>query len=454
MPYSPAVNRLVLCALAMLATSQARADGIAIVGGSPRAIGRAGAAVVGDDGGGALLINPAAMARRDTTRLEAAVATVEDDLRWQTDAAGAPVSRGQAGSRLMPLAAVIGAIGHWVVGAGAMTSAISERSLARPSGDRADLGASFDYRYTGIAGGYRRDTLTVGVARRIGSSLALGVSLGASQVNVTEYRRIWAGFAVRGPVGDPASDVDLVLEATDRLAASAVAGLLYAPEAPIELAASVGWARTVTLDGTIHAIGNPPDGPSIVETAPPRAQLVVRQPLSVRAGGRYVGDRLVLELDGELWLAPPGADQASWSVHGVRIVDSSGMSTYLDRVASRISQDTHVAMRVALDVELIPGFLWATGGYAHATPATPASRLSPSFGDLGGHTLGLGLEATSGDFTVTLGWSRTWSPPTRAPSALQIDNPFMAGSGPVYPGSYTGALDQIGVLVELELSRK
>src|SRR5262249_52708015 len=66
----PPVRRSVLCALVALAPAQGRADGIAIVGGSPRAIGRAGAATVGDDGGGALLINPAAMARRDTTRAQ------------------------------------------------------------------------------------------------------------------------------------------------------------------------------------------------------------------------------------------------------------------------------------------------------------------------------------------------------------------------------------------------
>src|SRR5262245_37924698 len=54
----PAVNRAVMCALVALAPARAHADGIAIVGGSPRAIGRAGAATVGDDGGGALLINP------------------------------------------------------------------------------------------------------------------------------------------------------------------------------------------------------------------------------------------------------------------------------------------------------------------------------------------------------------------------------------------------------------
>jgi hypothetical protein len=122
-------------------------------------------------------------------------------------------------------------------------------------------------------------------------------------------------------------------------------------------------------------------------------------------------------------------------------------------VPSRISQHTHVALRVAVDVELIPGFLWATAGYAMSTLGTPAARLSPSFGDLGGHTLGLGLESTAAGVTVTLGWSRTWSLATSAPTALKLDNPFESGDGPVYSGTYDGSLDQIGVLLELELGR-
>src|SRR6185436_15685327 len=81
MPYIPVVDRHVVCALVALAPAQAHADGIAIVGGSPRAIGRAGAATVGDDGGGALLINPAAMARRDTTRGQIGVAVLDDTMQ-------------------------------------------------------------------------------------------------------------------------------------------------------------------------------------------------------------------------------------------------------------------------------------------------------------------------------------------------------------------------------------
>lgn len=446
--------RRVVCALVALAPAQLHADGIAIVGGSPRAIGRAGAATLGDDGGGALLINPAAMARRDTTRAQLGVAVVEDAVQWQSDTEASALSSGQAGSRLAPLGAAIGALGNWILGAGVMTAVVSERSLPRPGDAQGSLGSAYNYRYAGIAGAYRRDTFALGAARRIGDSIALGLSLGVSQVSVTEQRRIWAGFGVREKIGDPATDVDIRLAATDRFAASAVAGVMYAPDdTQIELGASVAWARTVQLDGNVYATGGPPLGPSIKYSASPRSSLEVAQPLAIRAGGRYVGDRIVAELDGDLWIAPPGSDSATWHVSGVRVVDASSSLVHVDlrQIPSRISQDTRVAMRTAVDVELIAGFLWATAGYAYSTPGTPASRLSPSFGDLGGHTLGLGLETTAGGATVTFGWSRTWSLATKAPTVLQLDNPFQAGDGPVPPGTYDGSLDQIGILLEAEL---
>jgi hypothetical protein len=449
------VHRCVVCALVALAPAQLHADGIAIVGGSPRAIGRAGAATVGDDGGGALLINPAAMARRDTTRAQLGAAVIEDAVQWQSDAEASALSSGQAGSRLAPLGAVIGALGNWILGAGVMTAAVSERSLPRPGDALAPLGTAYNYRYAGIAGAYRRDTLALGAARRLGDSFALGLSLGGSHVSVTEQRRIWAGFGGREKIGDPVADVDLRLSATDRFSASAVAGLMYAPDdTQIELGASVAWMGTVRLDGSAAAVGGSPLGPSITYPCSPRSSLVVPQPLAVRAGGRYVGDRVVAELDGDLWIAPPGSDASTWHVSGIRVVDASASQVFADlqRLPSRISQDTRVAMRTAVDVELIAGFLWATAGYAYSTLGTPASRLSPSFGDLGGHTLALGLETTAGGVTVTFGWSRTWSLATKAPTALRLDNPFTeAGDGPVPPGTYDGSLDQIGILVEVEI---
>jgi len=447
------VIRRVICVVVALAPAQALADGLAVVGGSPRAIGRAGAATVGDDGGGALLVNPAAMARRDAARGQIGIAVVDDSLEWQSDTDAAPLSKGQGPAQLAPLGAAIGALGSWILGAGMMTTGVSQRALPRPSDATDGLMSFYDYRYAGIAGSYRRDTLAIGAARRIGDSLAFGVSLGASQVRVKEQRRIWAGFGGRDAIGGAGEDVDLVLEGTDRFAASAVAGLLYAPgSTPIELGASIAWTDTVNLDGSLTADAYPPRGPMIDYTFAPRSSLKVRQPLAVRAGGRYLGDRVVAELDGDLWVAPSGADSATWWVHGVRVTDSSGVPVDLQTIPSRISQHTHLALHSAVDVELIPGFLWATGGYAYSSLGTPAGRLSPSFGDLGGHTVGLGLETTAGGFTVTLGWSRTWALTSKAPSVLQLDNPFAAGDGPVMPGTYGGSLDQIGILVEAEFA--
>jgi hypothetical protein len=454
MPYIRLVNRRVICAIVALTAAHARADGIAIVGGSPRAIGRAGAAVVGDDGGGALLINPATIARRDTTRGQIGIAVVEDSVEWQSTTQAAPLSTGQAGSRLAPIGAVVAAVGPWIVGGGMMTAGVSDRALARP-GDVGAISAGYDYRYAGIAGGYRRDTMTIGAARRLGSSVALGLSLGLSRVTAAEHRCVWAGFGGRGLelIGKPESDIDLALRGTDRFVPSAVAGVLYAPEdMPIELGASVAWTDDARLDGTIDADGNPPDGPDILPTMAPHASLTVHQPVAVRAGGRYIADRFVAELGGDLWIARAAAGSAAWEVDGIRVIDPSNISVDLLRVPSRISQRTHAALRAAADIELIPGFLWAITGYSFSMLGTPPARLSPSFGDFGGHTFGVGLEASAGGFTVTIGWSRMWTRRMREPTVLQLDNPFIAaGDRPVYHGTYDAALDQVGILLEAEL---
>jgi hypothetical protein len=450
-----AVHRRVLCALVVLSPARGHADGIAIVGGSPRAIGRAGAAVVGDDGGGALLINPAAMARRDTLRAELGATMIEDSPEWQSDSTGSPRSVGRAGSRLAPLGAAIGAIGDWVFGIGAMTAAVVARSLPKPSDDPKDsLGAIYDYRYTGISGSYRRDTLAFGVARRLGDSLAFGLALGAARVTLSERRRLWGARARRDMTTLPEADVDISLSATDPLTESAVAGVLYAPAAaPIELGASVGWARTVRLDGTARAFGSPATLVG-VHTDSPHAALHVAQPIAVRAGGRYVGDRIVAELAGDLWIAARGSDEVAWQTQGISLDDpgtSQPSSIELRSVTSRLSQRTHYALRTAVDVAIVPGFLWATGGYAYSSAGTPAAKLSPSLGDLGGHTLGLGIEAQASGVTATIGWSRTWTPETAPFGDLRLDSPFLSSDGSVPHGTYGGSVDQVGVLIEAEL---
>ena len=428
------------------------AGGLVVITGSPRAIGRAGTGTVGDDGGGALLVNPAAMARREATRMQLGIGSIDDAIDWQSDSSSAPSSRDQSGSHITPFGAVEGALGSWIIGVGAMTSAVGERSLRRP-GDLPpeDLGVAFDYRYTGIHSFARRDTVTAGVARRIGDTVAVGASIAASRIKLAETRRVWAGFGGRDRIGDPHQDVELELGGEDSLSPSAVVGVLVAPaQVPLEFAASVAWTGHTRVDGTALAFGTA-GGPSTSNTAATDS-IDVTEPWTLRAGTRYVGSRVVAEANYDLWIAPASAASAIWQVHGVRIVDPSGVDVEVQDVPSRISLRTHSAIRVSGDIELLEGVLWVTTGYAYTTSSTSASRLSPTFGELAGHTVALGLEASAGGFTVTFGWSRTWWPRTHAETSdLRLDNPFVAGDTTVMPGSYGGSSDQVGIVVDAEI---
>ncbi|MBA3456535.1 MAG: hypothetical protein H0T42_25830, partial [Deltaproteobacteria bacterium] len=259
-----------------------------------------------------------------------------------------------------------------------------------------------------------------------------------------------AGFAGISPVGDPRRDVELSFTGEDAFVPSAVAGILVAPvDTPMELAASVAWTARAEIEADIAATGTM--GGPVVRLTSPHASLAFRQPVTARVGARYVGDRFALELGGDLWFAPRSARKASWSVDGVRIVDPSTVSVDLVGVPSRLSQRTHGAVRSALDIELIPGFLWGTMGYAYTVGGTTETKLSPSFGDLGGHTLALGIEGTAGGITYTIGWSRTLSSEKRAPSVFTLDNPFGAGDATVNAGRYDASSDQVGILLDLEL---
>jgi hypothetical protein len=433
-------------------------------GGSPRAIGRAGTSAVADDGGGALQINPASIARRESWRVQLGVGFSDDGIAWTGH--GGPVSRDQAGSSVLPTVSVIGSFGAWIVGAGLMTSGAMDRGLRDPADvptasihpDDAGKPRPFEYRYAGIAAGYRRDTLAIGVARRVTDSIAVGVSTGLSRISAHETRRMWVGFesAVKNGLDNPVRDVQLALDA-DAIVPHATLGALVAPEdTPLELGLSIGWVKRPRLNGSVSGATFDPEADApVFRGSSPTASLIVRQPIALHAGARYVGERLSVELGGDLWFASQKARKVAWELTGVRLIDRDlpgSIATELDGVPSRYSLRSHGAIRISGDLEIIAGFLWATAGYAYTVGGTTESRLSPTFGDLGGHTVAIGVEGTRGGVTYTIGWSRTVSQVRSQNTELRLDNPFAAGDAFVPEGTYDGSSDQVGVLLDFELS--
>jgi len=454
MPYSPSVRRAAwvsVCLVLVGIPAAVRADGVSIAGGSPRAIGRAGSATVGDDGGGALLVNPAAMARREARRIQLGVAFIDESIDWKR-ARTVQTSHDQAGSSTAPLLAGVVSLGSFVLGAGLMTSSVMHHAFRDPNDipRPEDIGDAFDYRYHGIAGGLRTDTLSLGIARRFGDTVAFGVSFGASRVSIQETRRLWAGYEGISKAGDPRRDIQISFDARDDFVPSAVAGILVAPEdGSLELGASIGWSGWTEATGDAAANGTT-GGPS-VRTTNPRGSLRFRPPVTGRVGVRYVADRFSIEADGDLWIARRRTRRIAWTVDGVRVVDPSSIAVDLVSTPSRFSQRTHGALRLSGDIELIPGFLWATLGYAYTIGSTTPTRLSSSFGDLGGHTAAVGIEGTAGAFTYTLGWSRTWATAKGGGEALTLDNPFSAGDASLRRASFDSTADQVGFLLDFEL---
>ena len=77
--------------------------------------------------------------------------------------ASSPVNRDQSSSRLLPMLAIEGAIGDWIVGAGVTTNARTERLLRRPgtNAPAGDYGTTFEYPRM-IPGLVRQPALTYG----------------------------------------------------------------------------------------------------------------------------------------------------------------------------------------------------------------------------------------------------------------------------------------------------
>lgn len=425
---------------------------------SPRSVGRAGAAVVSDDGSAAVVLNPAGLARRDGRRVQLALVVVDDAARYDGPGNG-PVVDERGPTQTYPVVGGAARVGPVVVGVALLREASFSRRFAAPPiglpvmGSEAEFERQYPHRYVGLDAGHRRTTLGLGAAWRATEWLAIGASLTASRVELDETRRIWAGFSGRDmPVGNATRDLVIRLDGSDGFVPGAAAGVLIAPiDAPVEIAGSLAWSDRARLSGGVTT-DDPFPAVAPSATGDGTAEVTLASPLVIRTGARWLAERWIIELGAELWTYPRRGAEGTWQIDGVTIIDDSGATAPLDTLRSQVVRRRHGAVRAALDVAAVPGLLWVTGGWAFAGAATPEDRLSPAAGDLGGHTAALGAEIATDGFTVTVGLAHTFvSQAAVELSRLRLDNPFDAGTATTGLGNIDQARDTIAVTVELEL---
>jgi hypothetical protein len=441
---------LVLAVLAAGAgTARAGGAGELVV---PRAVGRAGTGTVSDDGAGAILTSPAALARRDSRRASAGVTLTDDDLDHAPASPDAPVARAQNEPWLLPFASAVAGLGPVVLGA-AIAVDRAGRSYAAPEPGLSleSVDRFFAYRYAGFSARLERRTAALAAAARVTDWLAVGVAATMTQVKVAERRRLWAGFTSRllDP-GDPAYDLDVSLAGDDDLVPGAVFGVFAAPTSvPIELAASVAWTNQIHATGDAAALAQVDANLALRTDGEPLARLDLPADAIVRAGARWLGDRWTAELGVDA-LLPRDEAPAVWRVERAEVVDVLTDRGRPLELASRFAPRRRYAVRAAGDVEVIAGFLWVTAGYAWRGRGTDADLLAPTTADLGGHTAALGVEVAAAGFTLALGWSRTFAAGrTLTTSGYDMDDPFDPVPTPTGEGTYDGTRDLVGLSLEL-----
>lgn len=433
--------------------------GVSLAGGldfettGARAIGRAGAVFVSADGGAALQVNPGGLARRADTRVQVGLALHDHDATYRAPE-GSDAPRIADRGRIAPtpaLAAVTGR-GRWVIAAAYAPAANLERRLPAPAFGQpaAEVSALFPHRYAGLSLDYRRDVVSIGAAVRVTDWLGAGVALSISRVALSETRHVWAGFDGRDTVGAPARDLVVGVGGVDWFVPGAVAGVLIAPEAPLELGASVSYTQRAAVSGDASLAATTSNATPRPVLAAPGASARVAQPLIVRAGARYLGDRVFAEAGAQLELFIATNPDPMWSLTGVRVEDDTGRTDDFTALPSAIHRRDRASVRAAVDVELVRGFLWLTGGYAFATSGTAAAELTATYADLAAHTLAIGAESQWSDMTLVIGYARTFAADASvAGSAIDLTNPFDAGTATVGDGRYDRGHDAFGAMLEI-----
>jgi len=424
-----------------------------------RSIGRAGAVLVSGDGGTALLLNPGGLARRSSLRVQIGMAIHDDAAAFEAvDSAvtGSPVIEDLGQPVSTPFFAVQGSAGPVLLGGAYVEVGDLARSLPAPERNQLpdDVSRLFPHRYGGTSLGYQRRTVALGAAVRATDWLGVGISLTASHVELSEHRQVWAGLEIRADdtVGDSLRDLRLEVEGRDRFVPGACVGVLVAPpQLPMEIALSAGASANAALDGAANLDRTRTDEyPEPVIVGSPTSSASLAMPLSMRAGLRYLGERVSVEANAEVIFFRGDGAAPDWAVDGLTARRAPGVEAALTEVPSLVSQRDHATGRMAVDVEVARGFLWLSLGYAVRAAAARREALSPAHVDLGGHTLALGAEGQWNATTLTIGYSHTFERSlTVNTSQLMLVNPFDAGTMVVGNGRYSRGHDAFGIAMEV-----
>lgn len=454
-----------------LAAGDAAAGGLELDAGGARAIGRAGATLVSDDGNAALLQNPAGMARRDRLRFAAGTTVRDPDAAYRTANRDAisdcptdpplapPDVADRAGSVIAPELGAQGRLGPLVIGAAYLETANIDHRLADLRGIECEdeITRNFPHRYAGVALQYRRSTVAAGAAMRVSDWVAVGVSASLSAVSLHERRNIWPAFPdAVSRIGEPSRDLVLDLSARDLFVPGVIASAFVAPPyLPLEATFGLGVSKGASMSGNVLLLSRPrqglppPDIPEAIVEMGAASSIDLGAPLDLRAGVRYLGERLVAELVGEITFYLGADERETWQVQGVAVRDPTTRQS-LGTVPALITQRAHGAARAAVDFELLPGFLWLTGGYAYASAPVRPRYLAPVQVELASHNLAAGVEVLWGDLAVTVGYAHSLSARVQVlDTAVELVNPFDPGHAPAANGSYQSSSDMFGMNVEL-----
>lgn len=437
------------------------ADGLELDILAGRGVGRAGAGVVSEDGGAALFINPAGLARRDAWRMQVAMQLQDRDLAYQPsppedapDATAPSIVEDRGAPTATPHIAAQGRLGPAVVGVSYLeTSAVSARLPSpRPEQSPDDIRALYAHRYAGIELDHRMRTVLVGAAMRVRPWLGVGASVGVARLMLAEKRHVFAGTGLRVPVDDPERDLVLHLRATDPWTTRLNAGVLVAPlSLPLELALAVSYTAEAAPEGDVSLAPLYDTSPLSVTLSQVRARVHLVQPIIARAGIRYLGDRVSLEAHADLVFYR--AQQPSWSITGVVVDELLASSAELTQVPALARARSHAVVRASADYDVVPGFVWLAGGYAYSQGASENAWLSPVLASAASHTVAVGLEGRAGGISLSIGYARTFMPETEvwlgAQRVVGVFGPLVEHSAIAGRGRYRSTSDRVGVAVDV-----